>query len=551
MIKHLKTNNGSALLIAIAVLMIFTVLGLSLVTLTANGLTKNQSRENIVYATDLAEKGIQFAVTDLQKKLEIEIKQNPMGKRQFALYLDDTLNATNLQCPTTGSNIPENIGYKISGENNTKTKICIKKVGKVLTNGFEEEKDFYKRNVTFKSIGYVNGKEHVIHSEVVLGTDAIPDQLRYAVSTNEGGNLFLHGGVEIQGDVKTDGNLILANHASWGTATGSNNIWTASTYPRLIKNPNSVNPKIILSPEKNIYHYNVTSNNSTNSYFTHIAETRFTNNNYNKLNFKSTDVNPYLLNTNNISIVTRDLPDDKVNIDLEFTKIPESAKSFRSLSFNDLNSNRKDTVYHIKKETYCSNYNWWGNCTRYSTSTGNLDLENTSNSKRSVNLVGTFFVEGDFKIDNINLSSDAILYVKGKVEINGSTLKGYRDDSTLFIFAEGDITFSNMHDPANSNTDNINEAKGFYYSKSNLMIIGVKSHIKIIGGVSAKRIILTGVRGKGKSGSFDSASVQQQKNARLQVIYDENLIKQFHEFKRDEEEEYITEINPPETIKRY
>lgn len=519
-------------------------------TLTASGLTKNQSREKIVQATDLAEKGIEFAVTDLQKKLEIEIKQNPMGKRQFGLHLDATLNATILQCPPTGSNIPENIGFKIRGENNTQTKVCIKKVEKILTNGIEEEKDLYKRNVTFKSIGYVNGKEHVIHSEVVLGTDAIPDQLRYAVSTNEGGNLFLHGGVEIQGDVKTDGDLILANHASWGTATGSNNIWTASTYPRLIKNPNSVNPKIILSPEKNIYQYKVNSSNSTNSYFTHIVETGFTNNNYNKLNFKSTDVNPYLLNTINLSIVTRDLPDDQVNIDTEFTKIPETAKSFRSLSFNDLNSIRKDTVYHIKKETYCESYSN-GKCKKEVTSSGNLTLENTSSSKKNVNLVGAFFVEGDFKIDNINLNADAILYVKGEVEINGSTLKGYNNNSTLFIFAEGDITFSNMHDSANSNTDNINEAKGFYYSKSNLMIIGVKSHIKIIGGVSAKRIILTGVRGKGKSGSFDSASVQQQKNARLQVIYDENLIKQFHEFKRDEEEEYITEINSPETVKRY
>lgn len=544
--KLLKNSEGSVLIIAVVVVMIFAILGLSLVTLTVSGIAKNQNRENIVQATDLADKGVEFAVNNLQKTLVEQIKLTPMGKLDFALLLDKTFKSTNLQCPLTENSIPDNIGYKISGENNTQTKVCIERVDNVSA----EEIDLYKRNVTFKSIGYVNGKEHVTRSQVTLGTDAIPDQLRYAVSTNDGGNLFLHGGVEIQGDVKTDGNLILANHASWGTATGSNNIWTASTYPRLIKNQNSVNPKIILSPEKNIYQYKVTSNNSTNSYFTHIAETGFTNSNYNKLNFKSIDVNPYLLNTNNISIVPRDLPDDQVNIDTEFTKIPETAKSFRSLSFNDLNSTKKDTVYHIKKEKYCENYSN-GKCKKETTSSGDLNLENTLSSKRNVNLVGTFFVEGDFIIDNININSDAILYVKGKVEINGSTLKGYRNDSTLFIFANGDITFSNMHDSANSSTDNINEAKGFYYSKSNLMIIGVKSHIKIIGGVSAKRIILTGIRGKGKGGSFDSVSIQPSKNARLQIIYDENLIKQFHEFKRDEEEEYITEINPPEIINRY
>lgn len=53
----------------------------------------------------------------------------------------------------------------------------------VLTNGIADEKNTYKRIVTFKSIGYVNEREHLTHTKVVIGTDAVPDQLRYAIST--------------------------------------------------------------------------------------------------------------------------------------------------------------------------------------------------------------------------------------------------------------------------------------------------------------------------------------------------------------------------------
>lgn len=143
------------------------------------------------------------------------------------------------------------------------------------------------------------------------------------------------------------------------------------------------------------------------------------------------------------------------------------------------------------------------------------------------------------------------MYVKGAITIDKNILKNTNNNNTLFIFAEKDITFSNMHDSDNTSTDNINEAKGFFYSKSNLMLLVVKSHMKIIGDVSANRVILTGVRGKGKNGTFDSPDIQKNKESRLQLIYDENLIKQFHEFKRDEKEEFITQINQPEVINRY
>lgn len=552
--RYLQNDSGYTLLLAICVILIFSILGLSLMTLTASGVAKNTNREEIIQAQDLSEKGIDYAVGDIQKILEKQIVATPMGKTEFGGFLNTTLNNSNLKCPADGQPFPNNTGLQIPAENNNLTKVCIENVQMIKNDaGITEEKDMYKRIVTFRSVGIVNGKEHISKSDVIIGTDAIPDQLRYAVSTNKNGNLFLHGGIEVQGDIKTDGNLIISDHASWGTATGSRNNWTASVFPRIIKNANSVKPKVIISEDKNIYYFKLSSsNNSTDFYYKHEAGSELTKiQHYNKLPLKENSVSQYFFNTNNLSLVSKELDDDKVDIDAEFNKIPSSVTTYRELT-NLPSNNDKNKVYLITKERYCSSYKNNGQCNTYTTSSGSIKLNGgSSTNKTNMNLVGTYYIEGDVDIDYINLKADAILYVKGNVSINQSTLKSFKEDSTLFIFAIGDITFSNMHDPSTSRTDNINEVKGFFYSKSNLMLLGVKSHMKFIGGISGTRVILTGVRGIGKDGSFDSVSSQKNKNARLQIVYDENLIKQFHEFKRDEEEEFITQLNDPEMINRY
>ena len=197
--KLLHNDHGYTLVFTVGIIVIFMVLGLSLMILTSSGIKKNEVRQDTVQSKDLADKGITYAVNDLQSYLEKTIKNTPMGKTQFNDLLNNTVKVT----------CPQNI--IIPGEKNNKTNVCIEKVEQIST----VEQDRYKRLVTFKSTGQVNGRDTIVRSKVIIGTDAIPDQLRYAVSTNKGGNLFLHGGVEIQGDIKTDGNLIIAKNATW------------------------------------------------------------------------------------------------------------------------------------------------------------------------------------------------------------------------------------------------------------------------------------------------------------------------------------------------
>ena len=105
-IKETLNSKGYSLLIAICTLLIFSVIGMSLLMITTNGFKKNESREETVLATDLADKGIKYMVSDLQLQLATMIKE-PMGKVAFGNGLDKMLgyNSTTQMLTTENSNL--------------------------------------------------------------------------------------------------------------------------------------------------------------------------------------------------------------------------------------------------------------------------------------------------------------------------------------------------------------------------------------------------------------------------------------------------------------
>lgn len=585
--KYLKNHSGSALLMAVAVLMLFTILGFSLLTLTTNGIKKNETRENIVQSKDLADKGIDFAVNDIQKQLTDLISQPTVkiGKDKFKTELVRILSNPFLQCPLAGQPFPDTIGYKIPGSNASYTKICIEKVEPVLTNNLPDEKNAYKRIVTFKSIGYVNGKEHITRTKVIMGTDSVPDQLRYAVSTNDEGNLFIHGGVEVRGDIKTDGHLILSERAHWISRSGSGTEtanWEDSTFLRMVADSKSVSPKIIMKESgKNIY---VANSGISIDYFKHIENrvenrveylnsSRYTKYIPNQPN-TAAEIQNKLFSTKGLSIVSRNLEPDKVEIAEKITplyttkqyqKNYDSGLTITTTNHETSRFNPTDTIFiHGETSTrgtckrsflgFCLEYNYYQTLSK---ADFNINTDATSSStNKDIKLSGTYYVNGNLKIYKTNLKSNAILYVDGDVTISDSTLNGIDANSTIFIFATGDVSISNI----SVDQDTPSTIKGFFYSKQDMIMYGVGSNINLYGGLSAKRLILTAVRGKSSNSRYETGTAQKTinsstglpaKNSRLKITYDEELISQYTEFKRDEKDEAITSINPPEVLERY
>ena len=570
--KFIKNNKGYSLLIAIFALVIFAVIGLSLLTVTANGFKKNGSREDIVLATDLADKGVKYVVSDVQTKLENMIK-TPMGKVTFSNELDkmfgynsatQTLTTSALHCDPSNTK-----GIKIdSGTATNYTNVCIVNVEMIKTGGVVLEEDRYKRIVTFKSIGVVGDKVKETISKVIFGTDSIPDQLKYAVSSNTGG-VHLYGGVEVRGDIKSAQDITLHNEGYLRSSPSLT--FKSSVYPRLLPAANTVSPKLILPTDGSIYQLKDRSVVNTEDKILNL-NVRNNLSKFNKLNLTSPDDSNYfqkvaLFATPSANVVSRTLEGDNMEIaniiqevykKKTYNTFSKGNVTIGSSSNSSMLNKDKNHQYLIAKEESvrgdCKRTNR-GRCEEYYYTT-QLAKANLTINNKTLTMGGQYYINGDVTIDESTLNSDAILYVNGDVNITYSELKGKTADSTLIIFATGKIYLGNISN--NSNTPSV--VKGFFYSKSVVNLFGVMSNMELHGGISGKSIVLAGIRGKYTStGSMDSVQNQQgvdangvpKLNPRLKIIYDENLIQSYTSFKRDEEEEFITSVNDPEIVQRY
>jgi len=556
-----KCEKGYSLLLSLTVLIIFSILGLSLITLTTNGILKNAIREDRTQAIDITDKGIEFLTQSIQKELEDFIQTGTVGRADFQIKLNQVIQNSKYSCVRGSVEIPSETGQ---------TRVCIDTDH--IENVYNEKNELQelKRIINIKSIGIVNGKENVAIAKVMVGTDAIPDQLRYAISTNNGGNLFLHGGVEVQGDIKSDGNIILSKQATWFSGTTAR--WEDSVTARIRQAANSVTPKLILNEQNNIY---VLKTNNKPSYDDHITGTKLNNTvNYTRLSptaiNASSAISAEFFNSPQLNVVTKELSDDKVEISSTILDKANSGtnKKYTSLSITAPNhetsrfSKNYETLIAGETEKCVSWFIIFCTKSEKTLSKSSLTINGASiYGNRNINLSGTYYIYGDLSITNTNLRTDALIYVDGKVNISESTLNSITENSTLIIFATGEINISNIS--VDSDTPSV--IKGFFYTKSNMIMYGVGSHIQLQGGISASRLILTAVRGSSRNNTFESGSAQAllydhdrnpitpsipQKNSRLTVIYDQNLITEYTDFKRDKEEEFITEINEPEIIER-
>ena len=555
-IKETLNSKGYSLLIAICTLLIFSVIGMSLLMITTNGFKKNESREETVLATDLADKGIKYMVSDLQLQLATMIKE-PMGKVAFGNGLDKMLgyNSTTQMLTTENSNLHcSKNGVKInSSDAENYTNVCISNVEMIKKNGIILEEDRYKRLVTIKSTGVVDGKVHETYTKVIFGTDAIPDQLKYAVSSNAG-SVHLYGGVEIKGDIKSAADITLHNQGYY--LSGTTPSWVNTVYPRLLPAINTVSPKVILPSENSIYQVKGTSPFSRES---DILNLNVKNNlsKFNTLNLTSPEDPNYfqtkaIFNSPAVNVVNKSMDADNIEVKNTIQEV-YNKKTYSTFKKGNLTIDR----YNASGFDKGKNHSYLlGNedCPRYGKCTftkANLTI-NTS----ELTLSGQYFINGNVTISNTTLKSDAILYVDGNVEIRDSQLKGKTSDSTLIIFATGEISLANIS--AYNGSPSV--VKGFFYSKDIVNLFGVISNMELQGGISGKSIVLSAIRGKFTDRNVANTRTEQENldtngapnlNSRLKLIYDENLIQSYTSFKRDEEEEFITTISDPEIVEAY
>lgn len=585
---YMKNQSGNTLLITLIILIVFSILGLSLMSLSLSGLAKNEIREDNVRSEDLSEKGIdritQQINTELTKKIE---ENNGLTRTNFINILNSTINK--YKC-TNGSPITDSSGK--TGSYTT----CIKEVKLTFEKGNPTVENELRKLIVFESHGNSGNSTKTMSTEIEIGAESAPETLKYAVGTNintkDGiqngeGNLYMHGGVSVKGDFKVDGNIVTRDR---GYAYLNGEQWISSLLPESIPTDGVPNSKIVLG--KNFYTFN-----SNLSYGNHIANNNFSNSNYKK----ELDIKKLFLEGKAPKIIIREpvvspigITDQRSNFFLSNGEKFSTGQNKRIVNVNKPNSKAIPT-YTVKECTrwvlfFCIEeksiekedaiFELTGNNTFNQLSTiGSIEIENTNstfkkglyvggnlqignnnttynpNNYSPITLDGPIYVKGNVNIQGANLKSNVLLYVEGDVNIQYSTINGKtladKKEGSLIIFAKGQIKISNN----SVNQDTPSQIKGFFYTEEDLEIFGVGSNIRIEGGISARRIVLNAIRGRASDNSFsgsqritsnshfEGVSGQRNKDSRLQIIYDQDIIETFSNLKQPEP--IIYKVEPP------
>ena len=88
--KQLKNEQGYVLLITLAVIIIFSIVGVSLMLLTMSGTSKSALREDHAQATRLATKGEELLITTIQAEIEQQIAEG-VSPDVYLQIFDNTL----------------------------------------------------------------------------------------------------------------------------------------------------------------------------------------------------------------------------------------------------------------------------------------------------------------------------------------------------------------------------------------------------------------------------------------------------------------------------
>lgn len=615
--KLLGNDKGYTLILTILISLMFSLIAMGLLMATFTGATRTELRQDVTQSSELAEKGALHISHEITATLEKEIQDEINNKKNAGMPA--SMFATRLQELLKQYLCSNVTGSKIEVNSDTGTYVaCISDIQPIYNSNGEENP--YMKLVTFRSIGYVDGKERELTFTMKIGSNSIPEALNYALGahilcTKEKdcipgeGNMFLHGGVQIQGDMKIDGNLITANRARM--LLGGSQYWVESLYPAVMPTPNTKakNARIVLGKE--IYTF---SPDHSFNYTTHITRSSFNTSTYTK---RTQNIQQAFDSSGVPNIVVRNPSIDPVAISEErdyfkynyndsgVTIINATRNSNNKYIYSSTGEMYKNSTVHTRYQS-CDNR---GRCTDYY----NLDFElhgnnsfksfstqknltingNTNNFQTTtvtegmyvggdlyigykntnshnpsdynkVRLNGTIFVDGDLYIRGANAEMNALIYVTGNVDIqysviNGMKLKDGREGS-LIIFAEGDIKISNnsvfQNEPSN--------IRAFFYSKQAFEMYGVGSNIKISGGISARRIVLNAIRGEvrdtcgiGCNSSnyysyggdyFMKRNLQEGKKARIQIIYNPEILQTYSDLKI--QEPVIDKVNLPELIER-
>lgn len=562
--KIFQREDGYSLFLTLLIVVLFAVMAVLLTTTVISGAKSSDSREKVIQAGELSEKGIEHIVNLINKELEDTIGDTGIKRDNFETVMLGILSKYLCERQLIDSSNTETGSYEV----------CIDNI-----EDFDDNE--LKKLVTFISTGYADGKRKETIATYEIGSGAVPEVLKYAVGTNVNssnprngeGNLLLHGGVDIYGDMKVDRHLV-----TYDKGTGAYR-WIDSIQPRIHGANERIKPRLVIGGQMYKITRNPYSRGNEVNHNNYLANNNFPQS-YHRITNDPKDLfdegyapqivkrdanigeinireqrNRYYFNQNNPSVTKVRLNNKKFsNYSAKEDKIVPYSKALLGNNYN-INTTliNNNTFKHLALlgggKIRKGNHEFTkGLYVNRSLEIGNMKQTDEPDERDNITLDGTIYVEGNVKIQGANLTSNVMMYVDGDVDIRFSSISGKKlnnnDTGTLIIFATGNIYLANN----SVQQDNPTHIKGYFYSEKSMEIYGVGSNIHIDGGVSANRVVLNALRGRVSKenpyynlnvpeiGVVEPVNVQRNKPSRLTIKYDSELI-----------ENYL-KLNPPEAV---
>lgn len=579
MMKILKEEKGYSLLLTLMLVLVFSILGASLIAMTINGATKNEVREHITQSKDLAIKAETFIISDINKRAKAEVENTDiLTSTSFNTLYNNLLK--NYYCDLNPQYLKD-ITIDLNNSNTTGTsKVCIEKVEPY-------NESLTKMKVTFSSHGKTSNQETPLLSTYIMGAQEAKEALKYSVSTfippgRNGGNLFLHGGSEIEGDINVRNNLFISSYSyglnkwleSIPSRTKNSNLFLGNNIYTFNNLSYSASTQDLKRGSNTLQYNNHLETNFNNSFYRMIDPIFYSQNNPVQSNngfaqghspklYKNEgkdvyyDVNEGFEDLNNIQFLTKQ-PNTSVTYSCGFF----CSRQWRFSEINTRNTHTENSAVKYNGDLYITG-NSKVEFKKPIYITGDLiigDHASKSNSPSSyydITLNGTtIYVGGKVRIQGVNLSANANLYVKGEdgsnffisrsdVDNNVTTgfrqltLKGIGSTGSLIVFSRGDTQIANI----SYNQPEASEITGYFYTEGAMELYGFASNLHINGGISANNIILNAMRGESlnscanKSSSYQIISGQcfekaanqiiEGKTTRLAVKYNKNILETY------------------------
>lgn len=207
--RRLRSEDGSALVLVMFIVLLLTILGMGVLSATVGGAVRTETRENDVQSLHLAQKGLDEATAYIQARLAKMTDINPDKLENVLSGLDKEGLNVSTELGTGSSGTIDYIEYKDKNLNG-------------------QMRQYY---IDVEASALVNGVQRTLQQRITV--DSYPDFLKYAFGSER--DVIINGAPVLKGNIYAGNKLIVSNRADY-TYLGDPSLKKVTMFPQVLPN---------------------------------------------------------------------------------------------------------------------------------------------------------------------------------------------------------------------------------------------------------------------------------------------------------------------------